>query len=248
MTTTTETAAAPRKSSNIARATLAAAVMVPLAGPLHRFDVLGWQAGLGLFAMAALLAGIGAIWCLVLLLRRRGGTITVMAAAVGLAALAAPVTLVLAAGDKPPINDISTDTVSPPEFVAITADLRGDGASPIGYNPAFAPQQARAYPEIRPLDLPVPPDRAFELALAACNENWQIIASDRAAGRIEAVERGMWWGFRDDVVIRLTGTPAGTRVDVRSKSRVGQSDLGANAKRIAAYLDRLAAGMRKAGA
>jgi uncharacterized protein (DUF1499 family) len=237
----------PRSSANIARATLAAALLVLLAGPLHRFGLVGWQAALGLFAMAALLAGIGAIWCLVQLLRRRGGTITVIAAAVGFAALAAIVSLVVAGADKPPINDISTDTGTPPAFNAINSDVRGPDVSPIGYNPAFAPQQARAYPEIRALDLPVPADQAFDLALAACKQDWQIIATDRAAGRIEAVERSAWWGFSDDVVIRLTTTPTGTRVDVRSKSRVGESDLGANARRIAAYLDRLAELMRKAG-
>ncbi|WP_439546947.1 DUF1499 domain-containing protein [Sandarakinorhabdus sp.] len=238
----------PAKSSaNIARATLGAALLVLLAGPLHRFEVLGWLPALGLFAMGAVLAGIGAIWCLVQLLRRRGGTITVVAAAVGFAALAVLVSLIVAGGDKPPINDISTDTGNPPAFVAIDASVRGEDVNPIGYNPAFAPQQARAYPEIRPLDLPVPPDQAFELALAACNKDWQIITANRTAGRIEAVERSGWWGYRDDVVIRVTAAPAGARIDVRSKSRVGEGDFGANARRIAAYLDRLAVLMRKAG-
>ena len=233
--------------SNIARATLAAATLVLIAGPMVRFDIIGWMAGLGLFVGAALLAGIGALWCLINLLRRRGGTVTVIAAAVGLAATAVPVTLVVSAGDKPPINDISTDTVNPPAFQAIDAALRGPDASPIDYNAAFAPQQARAYPEIRPLDLPVPAEKAFDLAMKACDAGWQIVLADRAAGRIEAVERSGWWGYRDDVVIRLTATDTGTRVDVRSKSRVGESDLGANAQRIAAYLDRLAVLMRKAG-
>ncbi|WP_164155809.1 DUF1499 domain-containing protein [Sandarakinorhabdus rubra] len=233
--------------ANIARATLAAAALVPLAGPLVRFDILGWAAGLGLFVMAALIAGIGALWSLANLLRRRGGTITVIAAAVGLAALAVPVAVIAGAADKPPINDISTDTLDPPAFEAITPAMRGADAGPIGYNPAFAPQQARAYPEVRPLDLPVPPGAAFDLAMKACDPAWQIIRADRATGRIEAVEQSRWWGFRDDIVIRLTATEAGTRVDIRSKSRVGESDLGANARRIAAYLDRLAVAMRKAG-
>lgn len=234
-------------TTNVARATLAAALLVGLAGPLHRFGLIGWQVSLGLFVMAALLAAIGGLWCLWQLLRRRGGTIAVIAAAVGLAAAAVPVTVVMGASDKPPINDISTDTVDPPAFVAIDARLRGPDASPIGYNPAFAPQQARAYPEVRSLDLPVAPGPAFDLAMKACNPDWQIVLADRAAGRIEAIERSLWWGYKDDIVIRLTPTQTGTRVDMRSKSRVGESDLGANARRIAAYLDRLAVQMRKAG-
>lgn len=233
--------------ANIARATLAAAVLMLAAGPLHRFGVIGWQASLGLFVGAALLAGLGAAWCLFQLLRRRGGTITVIAAATGFAAAAIPVAVVFNASDKPPINDISTDTSNPPAFVAIDAALRGPDASPLEYNPAFAPQQARAYPLVRPLDLPLDAGKAFDVAMGAVDKDWQIILADRAAGRIEAVERSLWWGYRDDIVIRLTATPTGTRVDVRSKSRVGESDLGANARRIAAYLDRVAAEMRKAG-
>lgn len=233
--------------ANIARATLVAALLMLAAGPLHRFGVIGWQASLGLFVAAALLAGIGACWCLYQLLRRRGGTVTVIAAAAGFAAVAVPIAVVINASDKPPINDISTDTTTPPPFQAIDSGLRGPDASAIDYNPAFAPQQARAYPEVRPLDLPVEPGKAFDVALAACNKDWQIILADRVSGRIEAVERSLWWGYSDDIVIRLTATPTGTRVDVRSKSRVGESDLGANARRIAAYLDRVATEMRKAG-
>jgi uncharacterized protein (DUF1499 family) len=239
--------AATGPSRNIARATLAAAVLVLAAGPLLNFGLLPWQAALGLFGASALLAGAGALWCLWQLLRRRGGTVTVIAAAAGLAAAAIPATLVVDAADKPEINDISTDTENPPAFLAIDETLRGTDANPLTYNPAFAPQQARAYPGVRPLDLPVPPGQAFDLALKAA-DGWQIILADRNAGRIEAVARVPWWGFRDDIVIRLTPTPAGTRVDVRSKSRVGNGDLGVNARRIAAYLDRLAEVMRKAGA
>lgn len=236
------------KAANIARATLAAALLVLLAGPLLNFGLIGWQTSLGLFAAAAVLAGAGGIWCLAQLLRRRGGTVTVIAAAAGLAAAAFPAAIVIDGLDKPLINDISTDTKDPPAFIAIDAMLRGAGANPIDYNPALAPEQARAYPDIRPLDLPVPPPKAFDLALKACDRDWQIILADRAAGRIEAVARVPWWGFRDDVVIRLGPVAGGTRVDVRSKSRVGQGDLGVNARRIAAYLDRLAIVMRKAGA
>ncbi|MBU6165236.1 MAG: DUF1499 domain-containing protein [Alphaproteobacteria bacterium] len=231
----------------IARATLAAALLVLLAGPLLNFGLIGWPVALGLFAGAALLAGIGALLCLWRLLRRRGGVVTVIAAAAGIAAATIPIAIVLMAADKPAINDITTDTANPPQFVALTPEVRGADANPPAYNPAFAPEQSRAYPQIRPLDLPLPRDRAFRLALAAC-AGWEIVAKDAEQGRIEAVARVPWWGFRDDVVIRLTAIPGGTRVDIRSKSRVGTSDLGVNARRISAWLDRLAASVRKAGA
>ncbi|MEX2241047.1 MAG: DUF1499 domain-containing protein [Burkholderiales bacterium] len=65
---------------------------------------------------------------------------------------------------------------------------------------------------------------------------WEIVATDAAAGRIEATDTTFWFGFKDDVVIRVEGDGAGSRVDVRSVSRVGVGDVGANAKRIRAYL------------
>lgn len=235
------------RGANIARATLAAALLVVLAGPLFNLGAVPWQTAVGLFASAAVLAGLGAAWCLWQLLRRRGGIVTVIAAAAGFAAAAIPAAIAIDAADKPLINDVSTDTATPPAFTAITDQLRGPDAGPIAYNPAFAPEQARAYPDVRPLDLPVPPGKAFDLALKACDADWQIVLADRIAGRIEAVARVPWWGFQDDVVIRLTAIPTGTRVDIRSHSRLIPADLGINARRIAAWLDRLAVLMRKAG-
>jgi uncharacterized protein (DUF1499 family) len=62
-----------------------------------------------------------------------------------------------------------------------------------------------------------------------------VVASDPAAGRIEANETTRWFRFTDDVVIRVAPDGAGSRVDVRSVSRVGRSDFGVNAGRIRAY-------------
>ncbi|WP_310495943.1 DUF1499 domain-containing protein [Sandarakinorhabdus sp.] len=232
--------------ANIGRATIVAAVLVLAAGPLLKFGIMPWAPALGMFAIGAILAGIGGLYCLWQLLRRRGGTITVLAAAAGLAAAAIPGAILLEASDKPPINDITTDVGNPPAYVGITAAMRGEGAAPLSYDPSFAPQQARAYPDVRPLDLPVTPDKAFAIAMAA-TQGWEVVASDPATGRIEATDTVAWWGFKDDIVVRLTATPTGTRVDLRSKSRVGKGDLAVNANRITAYLDRVAAEMRKTG-
>ncbi len=225
----------------IARAAIAAAVLVVIAGPLIKFGLLGWQAGLGMFALAAIFAGIGGIICLIAVLRRQGGLLTVVAAAAGIAGLAVPVGIVVSAGDKPRIHDITTDTANPPAFVAITADVRGPNTNPITYDPAIAPQQQAAYPKVKPLDIARPPAEAFELAVgAAMQQGWTIVDKDAAQGRIEATDTVPWWGFKDDVVIRLTPEGTGTRIDVRSKSRVGEGDLGVNAKRITDYLARIA--------
>ncbi|MBC7505899.1 MAG: DUF1499 domain-containing protein [Sandarakinorhabdus sp.] len=226
----------------IARATLVAALLVVLAGPLMTWGVLGWQAGLGMFVMAAVLAGLGGLFCLWALLRRRGSLGVVLAAAAGIAAIAVPAAIVIDARAYPPINDITTDTVNPPAFAAITAAMRGPGASALVYEPSFAAIQAKGYPKLAGLVLPAAPDAVFVKAMAAAKDaGWTVIIADAAAGRIEATATVPWWGFKDDVVIRLTPAGTGTRVDMRSKSRVGKGDLGVNAKRINDFLDALKA-------
>lgn len=224
----------------IARATMAAALMVLLAGPMMAWGLLGWQAGLGMFVIAALLAGIGGIICLVALFRKRGGLGVVLAAAAGIAALAVPAAIVINGRAFPPINDITTDTGNPPVFVAITADMRGPGTAPLMYNPSYAAIQAKGYPKLSALVVPSAPAMVFDKALAAAKaQGWEIIASDAASGRIEATATVPWWGFKDDIVVRIAPEGDGSRIDVRSTSRVGKGDLGVNAQRISDYLDKL---------
>lgn len=226
----------------IARATLVAALLVLLAGPLMAWGLLGWQAGLGMFVMAALLAGIGGVFCLIALFRKRGSIGVVIAAAAGIAALAIPASIIVAGRAYPPINDISTDTANPPAFEAITAETRGPGTAPVTYDPAFAAIQAKGYPALAGIVVADPPAAAFDKALAAAKaKGWEIVATDAASGRIEATDTVPWWGFKDDIVVRLTPEGTGTRVDVRSKSRVGKGDLGVNAQRIKDFLAALQA-------
>ena len=224
----------------MARATMVVALLVLLAGPATKFGLLPWQAGLGIFALAALLAGIGGLFSVVSLLRRRGGLVTAIAAAAGIAAFAVLMTTVVAARAVPPINDITTDPANPPAFVTITTATRGADAAPLSYDPGFAAQQTAAYPEVRPLIVESPPAEVFPTMLAAAKAmGWEIVSSDPAAGRIEATATVPWWGFKDDIVVVMSPNGGGTRVDVRSKSRVGKSDLGVNAERIQDYLGRI---------
>ncbi len=114
------------------------------------------------------------------------------------------------------------------------------GADDLPRQPKRRQSSKARYPDIRPLELAMPPDAAFARALdAAKSFGWEIDATDAASGRIEATATTPWFGFRDDVVIRVTPTPSGSRIDVRSLSRVGKGDVGANAKRIRAYLAKL---------
>jgi len=227
--------------------TIVAALIVLLAGPGINAGIVPWQLGLLAFAVSALVCGIGAVALLVALARKstrenaRG--LLLLGLVAGVLGAGVPAAIVLGARAAPPIHDITTDLQNPPAFVAITADLRGPGTNPVSYDPAIAEKQAAAYPLIRPVRLAMAPDAAFARAEAAARAmGWEIVATDATALRIEATATVPWWGFKDDVVVRLTPAGDGTIVDVRSKSRVGQGDLGVNAKRISDYLAKLANG------
>jgi len=145
-------------------------------------------------------------------------------------------------GGGAPIHDISTDTTDPPAFIAVAA-LRGPDDNPVDYAGAeTASQQQAAYPDIETIVLLDPRSFVFSTALeTAQTMGWEIVASDADAGRIEATATTPFVGFKDDVVIRVRAKGAETLVDVRSKSRMGKGDMGANAKRIREYRDLLLA-------
>lgn len=141
------------------------------------------------------------------------------------------------ADSVPPIHDITTDTQDPPRFVEILRLLKRADNSPVYGGKEIAARQQRAYPDIVPLILRISPGEAFERALATARSmGWQIIDDNESAGRIEAVATTFWFGFMDDIVIRIRPDGSGSRVDIRSESRVGVSDLGKNAVRIRKFL------------
>ncbi len=171
---------------------------------------------------------------------RRGLLAGVLALALGGLTVGIPWANVREARSAPPIHDITTDTEDPPEFVAI-APLRADAPNPVDYpGEEVARQQREAYPEVQPAVLGMGYEEAFERALVTAErQDWQIVEADLDEGRIEATARTFWFGFVDDVVVRVTPIDGRSVVDVRSKSRVGRGDVGTNAERIRAYLDDL---------
>jgi len=140
----------------------------------------------------------------------------------------------------PYIHDITTDTGNPPLFVAVLP-LRAGAENSAEYGgPELAKQQKDGYPDLKPGSVTRPPAAAFPGALQAARDmGWEIVASDPTSLRIEATDTTRWFGFKDDVVVRITPSQAGSRIDVRSVSRVGKSDVGTNARRIKAYLARV---------
>ncbi len=226
-----------KRTGLIAVATIVLAVLVLLAGPLVKYGVLPWKAGLALFALGSLVAGVGGLVCAILLIWQRP-PLRIAGAVTGLIAAAIFAKIVLGAGAVPPIHDITTDTANPPQFVAITPAVRGEGSNSLVYDPADAQQQTVAYPNVKPRIVDAAPAAVFDKALKVVTaKGFAVAVADAAAGRIEATATAGWWGFKDDVVIRLTPNGAGTRIDIRSVSRVGESDLGANAARIESLLN-----------
>jgi Protein of unknown function (DUF1499) len=220
-------------------------LLVALAGPAYRFSMLElrpafsllkWGAYAGLAGVALALVGIA--------LGPRAGRdwgLAALALAAGFVAAAMPFGFQREAKRVPPIHDITTDVADPPAFVAVLP-LRAAAPNPAEYGgPEIAAQQQAAYPDITSLVLLVPPAAAFATALAEARDmDWEIVAADSAAGRIEATATTRWFGFKDDVVVRIRpDARGGSRIDVRSVSRVGRSDVGKNAARIREYLEEL---------
>jgi uncharacterized protein (DUF1499 family) len=193
-----------------------AVVLLAASGPAVRLGLVPFTVGILMLPAAGALGVVAAVLALVALFRGAGVVKPVAVLIVGILVALVPAAGYVAARSVPPINDISTD---PKE--------QSDA-------------QRRAYPDIQPLRLPVAPNIAFERAKGAIEEaGWQIAREDPSAGRIEAVATTFWFGFKDDVVIRIAADGPGSRVDMRSKSRVGKGDLGTNAQRIRAYQRRL---------
>lgn len=203
----------------------------------------GIGAALALAALAVIL-GFGAL-AVIWVRGYRGAGAAIWGILCGVLVLVGPVLFIASGWHLPPINDISTDPANPPPFVFAAAECR-PGDNPIAYpGGSTAIEQMAAYPDIGPLRLAVPPDEAHALALQAVEEQgWRILDPGTGGAqprrRIEAVATSRILRLASDVVIRIAPDEGGSRVDMRSASRLGDRDFGANAARIRAFLSELA--------
>lgn len=215
-------------------------------GPGYRLGIWQFKTGISLVKAAGYIGAAAMIVCLAGLavwqakLFPQGLT----PAAVGLVISAAVLGMTLKwkhnLDSVPYIHDISTDTENPPHFVAVLP-LRIDADNSAEYGgPDLARQQKKGYPDLKPGFVSRPPVAAYGEALQAAKDmGWKIVASEPQTMRIEATDTTPWFGFKDDIVVRLSPDQTGSRIDVRSVSRVGKSDVGTNARRISTYLTRL---------
>jgi uncharacterized protein (DUF1499 family) len=232
-----------------------AIVLLAVAGPAYRLRLvpllpalLGTAIGFLLFVVTFIVGAIG------LLAGRRQG-LARSRATVAVIALSLVITIVAGfwifrGRGTPPIHDVTTDLSDPPVFKdAVPLRLASGALNPVEYqriqsimgNKINVPDaQRNAFPDIQPLMLPQPPARAVQLAeQAAKDSGWDIVAFVPSDGRVEATDTTWYFGFKDDVVIRVKPASTGSRIDVRSESRVGGGDTGTNARRVRAYLARL---------
>lgn len=207
-----------------------------------KFGIWGFQAGLGLFALGGALGFLGVVLGLVALVVTFSKKLPAARASVSvglvLCAVIAGVfgTQLVTARSVPPIHNISTDTLDPPAFDRIVA-LRGEGSNPLEYTAQVAEQQKAAYPDVQPLVSDAIPGEMFNRARGVIDSmGLEIVNADPEAGIIEATATTFWMGFKDDVVVRVRPHESGSVVDIRSVSRVGQSDIGVNANRIRAIV------------
>jgi uncharacterized protein (DUF1499 family) len=175
-------------------------------------------------------------------LDRRSMTVAGLGLALGAVLIYVPWQYNHTSKSVPRIHDITTDTDNPPDYVAVLPARAAEHANSVTYEGSdVARLQRAAYPEVVPLVVALPPPEAFRRAHdAAMNmSGWTIVSAETAAGRIEASQASRWFGFTDDIVIRVTADGAGSRIDMRSVSRHGRSDYGVNARRIRTYMAEL---------
>lgn len=223
---------------------LLAAAAELVSGPGTRLGLWHYRTGITLLGIAGIAGGVAAAISLIagILAGSHGPSyrMAVVGIIIGLVAAGIPWSWSRIGKQVPRIHDITTDTNDPPHFSAVLP-LRANAQNPATYGGrVVAEQQNLSYPGIQPLMLAEPTDAVFERALAAAQTmGWEIAAVDRKQGRIEATATTFWFGFKDDVVVRIAPNKEGSRVDVRSASRVGVSDVGTNAKRVRAFLQKM---------
>ncbi len=202
------------------------------------FDIMRWTAIFGAFM---LVMTTYAFFRVKNMKSRRGTPLAALGLCISVVLVAVPTGLHVASGIFPAIHDVSTDTENPPEFVDVTS-LRSDADRTPEYGVReTAAIQHEHYPEINSFTMNQSYNRAFELALQAAGDmrGWEVISYDRAEGRIEATDRTVWFGFEDDVVVRVQEKNGITLIDVRSKARVERKNPGIHARRINRYLNRI---------
>ncbi|MEG3767345.1 DUF1499 domain-containing protein [Alteromonas sp. 14N.309.X.WAT.G.H12] len=217
--------------------------MVLLPGPLYKFELLDlhpaftclrWGVCVGISALVLLI-----VQALFVRKTMRAGT-TIATLVSVLISVGIPLHLMQTGRSVPPIHDITTDVNMPPAFVGVLP-ARSGAINPPDYDgDEVASQQKEAYPDIKTQVFQADFETVSMAAQAVIDDlGWTLVTQNTRPNTLEATHTSFWFGFKDDVVVRFTQQGTKTLVDIRSKSRVGRSDLGANAERIRAFQSKL---------
>ena len=231
------------------------ALIVPLVG------LVGMRAGWWNYELAFMLLGVGwivgaiavvlaIVSLLVAFVRSRKNKSSnprkiylanIFGGVLGLLVVSFVLQLFLGALKYPLLYDITTDVVDPPIFSATIVELRGNSSNSLVYTEHMARLQQEAYPEVSTIEnVSQSVDMSFDIAVEIAQDNdWEIVSTNRESGTFEAIATTYWYGFTDDIVVRVRAHPngKGSVLDLRSASRVGVSDVGTNARRIREFLN-----------
>ncbi len=156
-----------------------------------------------------------------------------------------PLVMFATVGSKtgaPPIHDITTDFKRVPVFQAAASDRQANQNSLTYAGGEVSELQRKHYPNVKTQFIDASPAKVFDAVVQIVNErDWEVLRQDTVQGEVEAVSETALMGFKDDVIIRVTEVDGGSAVDMRSASRVGLGDIGANAARIQSFLSALSA-------
>lgn len=236
--------AIPSGSARLARRLGMGSLVAAIVGPLAaHVGVVPPFVGFLTMALGLLLALVAAVAGLVALVRGPGPSrrAALRGFIPALVVLAVVLGNARSGGSYPRINDITTDTANPPQFVAAAALPANQGRDLAYPGATFADQQRAGYGDIAPLASKLPPDAAFALVQKAAHgiPTWEVTREDPSTHTLEAVDTSWLFRFQDDVVVEVRPEGTGSTIAMRSKSRVGKGDLGANAKRIAVFFTRV---------
>ncbi len=235
------------------RLTTFALALAVVALAISRGQIADATAVLAVFGAAIFIACLGVLLALagaVVIWRtgRRGVGVVLAALFLATLLLAYPGFLAVQATRLPLLNDVSTDLIDPPDFARSSRALASrDGLEHGAIPEAWREAQRLAYPDVQPILLDIDSDEAWPLIQkAVAARGWRVVEVTRPGGRsgigrIEAVDRTPLMGFSDDVTIRVRPLAGQTRIDVRSASRAGRHDFGANARRIRRFAQDLQA-------
>jgi len=217
---------------------LIALILFPLSALGTKFGLYSFKVGFPILSGSVLISFLVLLTVLFMRLFKRKSAQSSRILVAAFMALIPVITtgiIMLGARDAPMIHDVSTNLTVPPQFVAAVA-LRGSDSNPLQHNPKVAEQQSQAFPDIISLYSDLSPEQAFRKATEVLQAmGLEVHYRDEDLGVIEAVATTFWFGFKDDMIVRIKVDQSGSKIDLRSVSRVGEGDLGANAKRIRTF-------------